>query len=461
MPPQAATWLQVSASRYLLHRMEGALLGADFARSVGPRRVSLAIGCGVTLVALVGCLIASQLWPQPGLGDAGMVMDEASGALFVRVGDTWHPVLNLASARLITGTSVNPRPVPESRLSRTKRGPLLGIPGAPQLLTATLPMTESAWTVCDGDATAGTSVFVGPVSGLPVDRIDAQRAVLVAVGAGAPAYLLYHGQRALVNVADRAIVRSLRLQEHTPRIVSQTLLNALTEGPPIAAPRIRGAGAPAGAWLPGFQVGNVLRITRSAGDEYYVVLDSGVQRISQIIADVLRFSVSQGSADVITVPPDLLRAAPIVNTLPVSKFPDQAPSDIAGAALCVAWTPVESGRPDVVVMAGTGTRFPVPVALTQADGRGPAVDSFSIPSGRSAYVASVSQTGDQRRMDTRYLVTETGVRFAIHDEDAAHALGLPAAPAAAPWPVLSALPCGPELSREKASVARDTVAAQP
>jgi Type VII secretion system ESX-1, transport TM domain B len=52
------------------------------------------------------------------------------------------------------------------------------------------------------------------------------------------------------------------------------------------------------------------------------------------------------------------------------------------------------------------------------------------------------------------------VRFAVHDDEAARDLGLPA-PTPAPWPVLAALPSGPELSRKAASVARDVVAGSP
>ena len=43
-------------------------------------------------------------------------MAQESGALYVRVGDTWHPALNLASARLIAATAANPEPVHESDL---------------------------------------------------------------------------------------------------------------------------------------------------------------------------------------------------------------------------------------------------------------------------------------------------------------------------------------------------------
>ncbi|MDT5222700.1 MAG: hypothetical protein QOG19_107 [Mycobacterium sp.] len=474
MRHEAATWLHVSGYRYLLRRTERALLGSDLRVVDGsPRKhtTALAFGCVVAVVILAGCGLLSVLRPLSGLGDARIAMGQVSGALYVRVGDTWHPVLNLASARLVAATDTNPRPVRESELARVKRGPLLGIPGAPQLLSQPLPIGESAWMICDGAADAGTTVFIGAPTGSAIRRLTADESVLVATpDPGSPVYLLYRGRRAMVDLADRAVVRALRLQGRVPRTVSQSLLNTLPEGPAITAPRIRGAGGPASAWLPGIPVGSVLRITLASSAEYYVVLGAGVQRIGQVAADLLRFSDAQGPAgraDVISVAPGALRAAPIVDTLPVSGFPDQAPRPSDGSepnTVCAAWVPVQSGPADIALLTGSGPPVPAAqqaVALAQADGRGPAVDAVYLPPGRSAYVAAQSLTGAGARAGGRFLVTDTGARYAIHDDDAAHDLGLSSAPAPAPWPVLAALPCGPELSRARASVARDTVAAGP
>ncbi len=390
-------------------------------------------------------------------------MGQQSGALYVRVGDTWHPVLNLASARLIAATDTNPQPVRESELRRTKRGSLLGIPGAPQLLGPPLSGDETAWTVCDTDNGGATTVVIGPAGGSSVRRLPPEQGILVMPTSGSPAYLLYHGRRAIVDLADPAAVRALRLEGRVARIVSQSLLNAVPEAPPITAPRIRGAGGQA-AGMPGFPVGSVLRITRGDGDEYYVVLVDGVQRIGQVAADLLRFNDSHGTANAITVAPDAIRALSIVSTLPVSAFPDRAPTPwdgglaSSGSTLCVTWAPAQSGHADVAFLAGSGLPVPVgqmPVTLSQADGHGPALDAVYLPPGRSAFVQGNGGIG------TRYVVTDTGVRFAIHDDDAAHDLGLPAAAIPAPWPVLATLPSGPELSRKNASVARDTVADGP
>lgn len=455
--------LDVSGYRFLLCRLERALLGldpdeaADEANALRRARAGpLALGCALAAVTLAGCALLGVLRPHPDLGQARIVVAQPSGALYVRVGDTWHPVLNLASARLIAATPANPQPVRDADLGPTKRGPLLGIPGAPQLLGEPLSAVESAWTICDTHETGETTVVIGPTDGTTVRRPASDHALLVAPGPDSPAYLLYNGQRALVDLADTAVVRALRLEGRAPRPVSQSLLNGVPEAAPIAVPRIRGAGDAAAA-LPGFPVGSVLRVARGDAEDYYVVLAAGVQRIGRVAADLLRFSDSRGTTNTVTVAADAIRAANVADTLPVASFPDRAPALDAGDTVCVTAKPAPSGSFDIAFLTGGG--LPVspgraPVTLSQADGRGPALDGVYLPPGRSAYVRGNGRVG------TRYLVIDTGVRFGVRDDDAAHDLGLPA-PIPGPWPVLATLPSGPELSRQNASTARDAVAGTP
>jgi hypothetical protein len=141
----------------------------------------------------------------------------------------------------------------------------------------------------------------------------------------------------------------------------------------------------------------------------------------------------------------------------VTTFPNHAPTSLVGdgdSTVCVTWG---TRRSDVAFLAGD--RLPVPagqapVTLSQADGHGPALDAVYLPPGRSAFVRANGQVA-------RYLITDTGVRFAIDDDDAARALGLPSVATPIPSPLLTALPCGPELGKANASVARDTVASGP
>ena len=215
---QPTTWLHISAHRFLIRRIECALLRRDVGTVNEPLRAhtaALALGCVLAGVAMLGCGMTALLRPQVALDRAQIVMGRESGALYVRVGDTWHPALNLASARLIAATDANPLPVPESELGRTKRGPLLGIPGAPQLLGQPLAGDDAAWTICDTDGKPGlaaTTIVIGRTDESSVRRLAPDRAILVAAGSGSPAYLLYNGRRAVVDLADAAVVRALRLE---------------------------------------------------------------------------------------------------------------------------------------------------------------------------------------------------------------------------------------------------------
>lgn len=461
------TRLHVSGHRFLLRRLECALVGRDIRTVNEPLRghaFSLLTGSLLAAVAVAGCAIVGLFRPQTALGDAPIVMGRDSGALYVRVGEVWHPVLNLASARLIAAANVKPELVRDSELGHIKRGPLLGIPGAPQYLGEPLPPDEAIWTVCDsaGRAPLTTTAIVGRTDGPAARRLAVEQAVLVTTDANAAVYLLYNGRRAVVNLADPVVARALRLEDQVPRRVSRILLNAVPEAPPITVPQILGSGDRRMGAVPGFPVGSVLRVTHTGGDEYYVVFAQGVQRVGQVAADMLRLSDSQGNRSIVAVAPDVIRTSPTVNALPVSTFPDRAsaPLDLGNTTLCVSWTPHQDVA-EVSFLAGHGLPLPAdqtPVTLAQADIDGPALDAVYIPPGRTAYVRATGLTGDKTRAGTRYLVTDAGVRFGIYDDAAARDLGLPAATVSAPWPVLAALPQGPELSRQNASVARDTVA---
>ena len=106
------TRLQVSGHRFLLRRMEHALVRGDVRMLDDPLRaqsLSLIAGCVLAVIAIAGCAIVAFIRPQGALGSAPIVMTRESGALYVRIGDTVHPVLNLSSARLIVRQSSESR----------------------------------------------------------------------------------------------------------------------------------------------------------------------------------------------------------------------------------------------------------------------------------------------------------------------------------------------------------------
>jgi type VII secretion protein EccB len=455
MTRQSPTRLQVSGHRFLLRRMEHALVRGDVAMLDDPLRaqsLSLTAGAVLTAIIVAVCAVLAFLHPPGALGSAPIVVVRDSGALYVRVGDVMHPVLNLASARLVAGAPANPEAVSAAAISNSKRGPLVGIPGAPAEISPPLGEEESGWAVCDDETT--TTVIAGT---LRADGLTTGPAVLVTPrsASAASTYLLYDGWRAKVDLRNRAVVRALKLDGVSPRPVSRTLLDATPEAPEISAPHIPGAGSPSP--LRGFPVGTVVRIARAAADEYYVALATGVQRVGQVAADLIRFTDSQNGRHIDTVPPDVIGAVPIVDTLRVSSFPD-AGGVSDDAIVCVRWQFTKPGAKTTVLVGDLLPGDGISVMLAQSDGDGPNVDSFSIPRSRSAYVRSIGIDDDGASTGALYLVTESGVVFGLRDEDTANHLGLSGPPAPAPWPVLVRLPRGPELSKEAASIVRDSVA---
>ncbi|HEY2199444.1 MAG TPA: type VII secretion protein EccB [Mycobacterium sp.] len=460
MAYEPTTRLHISGYRFMRRRIECALLGRDLRSVNEPMRApaqSLMTGLALAVILLAGCVVLALLRPQPELSTAPILMEKRSGALYVRLGETLHPVLNLASARLIAKTNADPQPTVAMALGRARRGPLLGIPGAPQFLGRPLGEDELRWTVCD--SRDGTTVVVGRGEGPQSHILARDQTLLVRPSSEGSTYLLYGGRRSVVNLADAAVERALGPGGQVPRTVSAVLLNVIPEAPPLTAPRIPDAGIRGSSSLPGFPVGSVLRVTRTGGDEFYVVLTDGVQRVGQLAADLVRFTNPQGTRTVMSVAPDVIRSAPAVTRLPVSGFPDQAktppPSD--DGTLCAGWTYAASGNIDVSFSVGglPLSDGEVPASLAQADGKDPAVDAVYLPPGRSAYVRATGLSGGNVRAGTRYFISDTGVRYAVRDDDAAHDLGMPDAMIAAPWPVLAKLPAGPELSRANASVAQD------
>lgn len=460
MARQPTTRLQVSGYRFLVRRMEHALLRGDIRMLHDPMRaqsLSFIAGCVVAVVVLAVCAILAFLRPHAGFSDEAIVMSRDSGALYVRVGDTLHPVLNLASARLVTGSDAKPEIVDAAEINKAKRGPLLGTPGAPAVIGRPLSREESGWTICDS---ATTTVIAGHLQG--IDREARQPHVLVTPRSesAATTYLLYDGWRAEVDLRSPAVVWALRLDGIKPRPVSRALLDAIPEAPPIAQPHVPGAGLP-GA-LGGLPVGAVVRVTGVDANDYFVVLADGVQRIGEVAADLIRITDSQGRRDVVSASPDAVGHVPIVDSLPLSTFPQRSGTPQGAdndGELCVQWLP---DRPKTILWVGDS--LPVksnPIELTQADGEGSNVDNVVMPPGRSAYVRAAAVTGSGGQTGPLYLVTDYGVLYGLHDENTGKLLGLQGVAVAAPWPVLSPLPRGPELSRDSALVARDSILPPP
>ena len=457
MRRQPTTRLQISGHRFLMRRIEHALVRGDARMLDDPlaaQSISLVIGAVLAVVAVAVVTVLAVLRPAGDPGDAPILLVRDSGAMYVRIDDRVHPVFNLASARLITGSPAEPRIVSQQAIDRALRGPMVGIPDAPPHLAP--PLADGQWTVCDDVRSELTTVIAGAA---PRDLSEGHSVLVTVRGEpAAPTYLLYGAWRARVDLRHPAVVRALRLDAVVPQPVSPLLLAAIPEAPEIVPPHI-----PSGrSALPDMPVGTVLRVPATApanDDELFVVVAGGVQRIGQVAADLIRYTDSRSARQIPAVSADRIGALPVVHSLPVTTFPQRAGVS-AHPIVCVRWD--AGAQPHTALLTGVEpVAAQTALPLAQADGGGPALDAVAIPAGHGSYVRSVGLSGDAHQPGPTFLVSDAGVRYGVADADAAAALGLPDPPVPAPWPVLAALPAGPDLSRAAASVARDGVAAPP
>ncbi|WP_454198363.1 type VII secretion protein EccB [Nocardia sp. Marseille-Q1738] len=479
MPAQLTTRAQVNGYRFLLRRYEHALVRRDVRMLHDPMRSqsrSLVVGAVLGLLVVAGAAILAFLRPQGSIDDAKIVMAKESGALYAVVGDTLHPVLNLASARLITQSNESPTSVKESKLAALPRGALLGIPGAPASLPGSSAGKRSIWTLCDavqlspaGSAARSPGVNTTVIAGGPETDADgaagplgADAALLVA--REGKTFLLFDGKRAEVDPKDSVMAQSLNLRAHQPRPISTGLLNAATQVAALAPPQIERVGEPGPGKLSGVPVGGVVRVRGVVADDLYVVLADGVQRVSPFAAQVIRNANSQGMSEITTVPPDRITGVPVVERLPLDHFPRETPKILAAEDAPVGCTSWSRGADDpaatVTILAGR--KLPLsssatPVELATADGTGERVDAAYIPPGTGEFVQVTGIDPDSARRGTLFYVGDNGIRYGVPDAETAAVLGLESKPRLAPWPIVGQLVPGPTLTPRDALVSHDTL----
>ncbi|GED98004.1 type VII secretion protein EccB [Gordonia crocea] len=450
---------QVNGYRFLVRRLEHALVRRDVRMIQDPMSAqvkSLMVGAVFTVLIILVGLVMSFFKPQGSVGDAKILVSKTSGSLFAVVGDRVHPVLNLASARLATGSAEVPKSVKESLLDKYPRGPLIGIPGAPWSLDAHGAGSDSNWAVCDKTSNPNNessgitvSVIVGGIGA--GQRLGSSTAALVQVDG--KAYLITNNTRAEVDTDSYAVVDALKLQGLKGRPVSRALLNAIPASRAIVAPTIADVGKPNRFSLPkSATIGSILESDAVTGKEMFALTKDGIEPITKLVASMIQVRYR---SSVVPVRPADLAGVPRVRTLSVESYPKQAPRVIGNpVALCYDWTPA-----GIAVVSGAD--LPVPagaklMSVVAGKRTGAQADEVALPPGKGWAVRTTGSTSDSKRADSYFFISDTGVRYAVPDDQVA-TLNLPE-PQRAPWAVVSLLPSGPMLSREAALVTHNDIA---
>jgi type VII secretion protein EccB len=484
MPSKPTTRWQVSGYRFLVRRMEHALVRRDVRMLHDPMRSqsrAYAVGLVLAIVVLAGCGVLALLRPQDKIGNNKILIGKESGGVYVVIDDVVHPTLNLASARLAAGGPEKPAVVKDAELGKKPRGQLIGIPGAPASLRFETDGKGRAWSVCDqlkndGSKDLTTSVLAGdPELGEKASVMGKDKALLVQ-GKEAT-YLVFDNKRARVDLTDRAVTDALGITGASPRPIGEGLLNTIPEVLPIIPPKIDNPGGAVTYSVGDHRIGDVVEVPTQP-DTHYVVLQDGLQQITPLTANIIR-NRYRTTASTTTIDQTDKTYANVSHALRVESYPQSAPSIIQSKdqpVSCLSWKPIaaaadnKDGGNRAALSVITGVALPIPdkaklVPLAQADGSGSNVDAVYIPPGTGAFIQSTGIEPDSRRKDSMFYIADTGVRYGIKNAEAAKALGMDpeqnVRPEPAPWPIAGLLAPGPTLGREEAMIAHDGVAPDP
>jgi ESX secretion system ATPase EccB len=482
-PRFLTTKTQISGYRMLVRRIEQAFIRRDVRLLSSPftaQTTAYSLGAGAGALILLAGLVMSFIKPAPVRGDA-MIVATQSGGRYVMHDDALHPVLNLSSARLITGKPDSVKTVKDAELAEHPRGLLMGIPGAPDEM---LPRTDevSRWAVCSQynsasalDLTPKTSTRTLLVAGDDEitpgrEPIGADEAILVQESDGKTTrtWLLHGGFRSEVTSAEKALVATLLLdQEALDRAVpvSAAFLDAVPVREAIRAPQLLRQGQSSTA-VPQYQVGSVLTSTGLDGDSMFLVLDTGVQPVGAFGAQLL---LNSGAELVSGVSAAQIAAAPRVSAAAMDHWPTERPAVVERDTVCFDWS--RSGQAaagselyaldSVPLEASARDRV---VALLPARGNTPQSDFFFTAPGKGWLVQVTGQSDGSTSREQLWWVGDNGVRYAITGDSGSspaktlEVLGLATVtPQLVPWSILRLLPEGASLSPESATVVHEQI----
>lgn len=483
---------QVTGWRFVMRRIASGIALHDTRMLVDPLRTqsrAVLMGAVILITGLAGCFVFSLIRPNGQAGNNAVLADRETAALYVRVGDELHPVLNLTSARLIVGKPVNPVAVKSAELDRFPRGNLVGIPGAPERMVANASR-DADWTVCDAvNETAqgshavhstGVTVIAGipDSSGSHAAAVAPGQAMLVefAGEAGPSTWLLWDGKRSRIDLGNHAITSALGLgaEAPAPRPIAAGLFNAIPEAPAITAPGIPNAGAPAGYAVPA-PIGGVVTsyAVDPGGVRYYAVLPDGLQPISRVLAAILRNTNSYGLDQPPRLPADEVAKLPVSRMLDTTRFPDRQVTLVDAAkdpVTCAHWSkPAGAASSSLTLLAGSALPVPDSVRTVTLIGSGnPGVATrVALAPGTGYFAQTVGGGTTSPGTGSLFWISDTGVRYGIDNEaegamagrgKTVEALGLTPPPVPIPWSILSLFAAGPTLSRADALLAHDGLA---
>lgn len=435
------------------------------------RMALLAAGVAIA-VALLLALLLKVLNPAPNKGAAEIMMTQ-QGGMYVQFDGALHPVTNLSSARLIVGKADKPSIVNEKTLADYKRGPLMGIPSAPNSMKYRGDKT-SKWGLCEWHDTRAnlslthaetlqTTVVAGTDSFEGGRSLGTSTAVLAATESDPDTlWLLFGDRKARIGKTDYAVQSALGItpeNAESPLIVSTGMLNTIPASPDLTAPNLARKGQESGK-VQGYQIGDVLSVSGATSvPDFYAVTMNGIQQVPYVVAQLL---LNDGGERHDVADPQSLSMYPRAGDIKLSTYPAESPTITVPDALCYTWSRDQGSTvadTDII----TASSLPVKkshldnkVSLLKTSAGTDSAHVFVTKPGSGWYVRATASTARSEAEGQLFYVDDSGVRYAVMPDEkgdyskAITALGLSGEPLMAPDAILRLLLPGADLDRTAA-----------
>ncbi|WP_238015808.1 type VII secretion protein EccB [Dactylosporangium sp. AC04546] len=368
-----------------------------------------------------------------------VVVERETGARFVYRDGVLYPVANLTSARLLG--AARRVDVAGRSIAGVPRGPMIGIPGAPETVPAPGALSPGAWQLCAGTASV---LFVAhaPAGGTPLG----ERGVLAKAGEAGPVYLLWHDRRYRLDPPD--LVRAaFTWQDEAPVPVGEAWLDAVPAGLDIGPLRHPDFGKPSA--LAGQVAGRVVVVRSDGGTQHYVAMTDGLALVTPLQAALLLADGALNREPPLTIPASLVRASrtALLPDRSATAWPESVP-ELArdpGGTVCASFA---SGAAAPVLTHGADVRLAGLPRRTP--GQAPAgtvlADYVVVSPAGGALVRSDRPAAGS----VATLVVEPGIAYPVGPA-ALELLGLAGAPVVRlPDTLVGRVPLGPALDPEAA-----------
>ncbi|NIH81473.1 type VII secretion protein EccB [Amycolatopsis viridis] len=456
---------QLQAYQFMMQRVTSALIVHETDPELTPLRRGVgAVFAGIMITVLVAAGfgvygvftgVGGTSWKT----DGAVVIERETGATFVYRAGELQPTLNYASARLLTSPDkAGPYRVAGADLAGLARKPAVGIPGAPASLPPAGRAAATPWTMCSvpgrnlaGGPTTTTTLVVGQA--MPGGTPLGQRAILARDATDGTVHLVWNNHR--YRITDASVIRSLFGARAAAVEAGTAWLNGLPVGQDIGRIDVPGQGTPSTV-LSGFSVGDIVYYPLSRGVQYYLVRGDGLAPLTELQVRILS---GQYTVTPREIPAAAANVAPISTALAPAQGEAAPPSlppelvtvpDGNGATLC---SQTHDARTDPVISVGgdpSALNAAITTRLESSTGTKLA-DRVLVPPGSVAVVRVLPSATATAGAYT--LVTDTGLRYPVPDDNVLAQLGYSAASAVdMPAALVQRIPEGPTLSPAAAAV---------